>query len=864
MLMHENMRAVLIGAACCGVVACNGVAQSVSDYAVQASATVQTTPPGITLSWPADPQATGYTLYRKGLADTSWGAGTVLAASATNYIDSDVVVGGAYEYQLSKTASDYYGEGYVYAGIQAPLVELRGKVVLLVDNTFSSSLAAELAQLQQDLVGDGWIVLRSDVARMAVDPANNSSTVWAARANELANVKAIIQDAYNADPANVKAVFLLGHLPVPYSGALAPDEHAEHIGAWPADGYYGDMTGTWTDSSVSVTTASDTRNWNVAGDGKFDQNTFPENLTLQVGRVDMANLPGLSQSELELLQQYLNKDHNFRNGLIRAQGQGLIDDNFGLSTGEPLAVNGWRNFAPFFGAGNIAANSAWFGTLDGSSYLCGYGCGSGTYTSVEGVGSTSDFAGQDPQVVFTMFFGSYFGDWDSTDNFMRAALGTATYTLASAWAGRPNWVFHHMALGETVGFGTLLTQNSDGTVYDGGNYTRYVHIALMGDPTLRLHVVGPPSALVVTDNSLGGVELGWTASTDTVLGYNVYRAAMAGGPFARVNGSLITGATYTDPGVNSNVWYMVRAVKLEVSGSGSYTNASQGIFQFHPRACNPGDTSLDWAVVSGNMQMCFTNLYGLSAVEGITLNNCTMMGTAYGAGFESGESVGSITLNTMTDLPKGTTNLVIVASKIDTGASAVINARVYDGCDNATQFDPVIANLLAQPAAPLWQTYSGVPSTEHYVTVSNGTPGLPSVKLLVNGWTYDLDTLAAGQVVVVDVGASMNAGAGNTILVFASGAQGASAGIQVSDTAGSPVLSVQPQVEAPLLSFVQDGAGVVLSWPAPAGFFTLQGRAGLDPATGWQDLVVNQQESQGLSFVTIQTGAACQLFRLRK
>ena len=152
---------------------------------------------------------------------------------------------------ISKSAPAYYGQGYIYAGIQAPLVESRGKVVLLVDNTFTSSLSNELARLQQDLVGDGWTVLRHDVPRMAVDPANTNSSVWAARSNELASVKALIKADYNADPANVKAVFLVRPRARALFRRLAPDDHSDHTGAWPADAYYGDMDGTWTDSSLN-------------------------------------------------------------------------------------------------------------------------------------------------------------------------------------------------------------------------------------------------------------------------------------------------------------------------------------------------------------------------------------------------------------------------------------------------------------------------------------------------------------------------------------------------------------------------------------------------------------------------------------
>ena len=564
----------------------SGRTQTVSNYAVQVSVIAQTNPPQILLVWPADSGASGYTVYRKALGANTWGTGIAsLGATAVSYPDTQIVVGSNYEYRVSKTASGYYGEGYVFAGIQAPLVETRGKVVLLVDNTFSTNLAMELARLQQDLVGDGWTVLRHDIPRMAVDPANTSSTVWAARSNELANAKALVRSDYLADPANVAAVFLFGHVPVPYSGDIVPDGHVpQHQGAWPADGYYGDVPYDnyfWHDSSVNDSGASDTRNWNVPGDGKFDQSIWPVFLTLQSGRVDLANLPTFSQSETELLRQYLNKDHAFRHKLVTAQRRGWIDDNFGLSTGEPFAVTGWRDFAAFFGASNTVAGSDWFGTLTSNSYLWGYGCGPGTYTSCSGVGNTANFAASDPQVVFTMFFGSYFGDWDSQDNFLRAALATPTYTLTSVWSGRPYWQFHHMGLGETIGYSTLASQNNLGVSQGGYDFNAdngFVHIALMGDPTLRMHMVAPPSALLVSSNGSGGASVSWNASPDTVLGYYVYSAPMAAGPFTRLTSSLLTVTNYTDPVVSTNV-YMVRAVKLEVSGSGSYSNASQGIFQ---------------------------------------------------------------------------------------------------------------------------------------------------------------------------------------------------------------------------------------------------------------------------------------------
>ena len=55
--------------------------------------------------------------------------------------------------------------------------------------------------------------------------------------------KNLILNDYAIDTTNIKAVFLFGHIPVPYSGNINPDGHPDHLGAWPADVYYGDVDG---------------------------------------------------------------------------------------------------------------------------------------------------------------------------------------------------------------------------------------------------------------------------------------------------------------------------------------------------------------------------------------------------------------------------------------------------------------------------------------------------------------------------------------------------------------------------------------------------------------------------------------------
>jgi hypothetical protein len=109
-------------------------------------------------------------------------------------------------------------------------------------------------------------------------------------------------------------------------------------------------------------------------------------------------------------------------------------------------------------------------------------------------------------------------------------------------------------------------------------FTRAVYIALMGDPTLRMEPIPPPPNLgAVVDAA--GVHLAWTNPGNPAAGYSIYRAASPAGPFARLNDSLTSETTFTDVTASPNTYtYMVRAVVLQTSFSGTYFNPSQGIF----------------------------------------------------------------------------------------------------------------------------------------------------------------------------------------------------------------------------------------------------------------------------------------------
>src|SRR5258706_3937041 len=433
-------------------------------------------------------------------------------------------------------------------------------MVLLVDDYFSDTLSTEISRLEKDFISDGWQVIRHDVSRTDSVPL----------------VKNIILNDFTADAVNVKALCLLGHIPVPYSGDLNPDGHPDHEGAWPADVYYGDMNGAWTDASVNVTVASRPQNQNIPGDGKFDQTVIPGTVALEVGRIDFFNLPSFALTETQLMRNYLGRDNDYRKKIVDPVKRCLVDDNCGTFGGEAFASNGWR-IASLLTPDSISSQD-YFTTLGSNSYQWAYGCGGGSYTSCGGVGSTSNFAADTVQTIFTMVFGSYFGDWDSQDNFLRAPL--ASGALTSAWAGRPHWHFHQMSLGETIGFCAKATQNNYYYSPYVSNYgVHYIHQALMGDPSLRQHIIAPPSNLSGTNVSTNYVALTWSASPDSVLGYYVYRLDTSTGRYMRISPSIVADTNFAESNITEAInHYMGRAIRLEASVTGTYYNMSEGIF----------------------------------------------------------------------------------------------------------------------------------------------------------------------------------------------------------------------------------------------------------------------------------------------
>jgi hypothetical protein len=200
------------------------------------------------------------------------------------------------------------------------------------------------------------------------------------------------------------------------------------------------------------------------------------------------------------------------------------------------------------------------------SYILSFGMGAGSYTSCSGIGKTTDFAAENINTIFTGVAGSYFGDWDSKNNILRAAL--ASGALASFWGGIPNWYLNPMSVGESIGYCARYSMNASFASFNGSQ--RLIHVALMGDPTLRFRPVVPSGELRLT-NSVDGILLEWDEVNGDIDGYNLYRLNNETLEAVKVNDEILTETSYLDLGCpTGQYYYQLRTAKKVSTASANY------------------------------------------------------------------------------------------------------------------------------------------------------------------------------------------------------------------------------------------------------------------------------------------------------
>ena len=240
-------------------------------------------------------------------------------------------------------------------------------------------------------------------------------------------------------------------------------------------------------------------------------------LELAVGRADFSALPAFGGlSEAELTRRYIHKTHRYR------QKQFVLPDRVVVGTYFPSGPNlgayeqAIRVGSRLFGSdpGSVVdddpfepKNAALLGILGGFGLPFAIAARDGTYHQSPDMARPND----EPRIAFAGVFASFCLDFHYPDNFMRAFLATPSYGLSIMWFrpvasdGIP-LAFEQLGLGETIGTGFVRSINESQPMTSANTY-----VALLGDPTLRLQVVEPPSEAKLTAN----ISFEWTPSTDT-------------------------------------------------------------------------------------------------------------------------------------------------------------------------------------------------------------------------------------------------------------------------------------------------------------------------------------------------------------
>lgn len=521
----------------------------------------------LTLTWNDDLLASKYEIHRRKYGSQTWELLASVNAANTSYVDATLTEGVVYEYLVNKLmATGIVGFGHILSGLNTKPIHHYGHLILAVELALFDSLNLEIERLKTDIMADGWTVELMKVSSV-------SSVV---------DLKDDITSIYKAKP-ETSGLILLGNLPIAYSGEMAPDGHTgDHFGAWPSDAFFADLDGTWTDKTVNNVTASRAENKNEPFDGKYDQNIIPSLPELMVGRIYLEKFTkeeGFTESRITLYKRYLDKNHAYRMGELPQPEKALVTNGL-PKLSEGFAAMPFRYFGPMVGLESID-ESEFETSLKSESYLYSYACGFGTYQGSKSISNVQAYSQDTFNSIFMGLLGSYFGDWDSENNFLRAPLAGKNPTLATFWSGRPNWYLHEHAYGLPIGYSLKSTQsaNLDLGSIDNSLFPGHVHIALMGDPSLRIRYRKPVENFKVTSTDKVRVKLSWNQGQKDVLGYYIYRAEHADSSYALLNQIPIQEASFIDSfPLNDFNSYQVRAVYADGQFTGGYQNISLGTY----------------------------------------------------------------------------------------------------------------------------------------------------------------------------------------------------------------------------------------------------------------------------------------------
>lgn len=232
------------------------------------------------------------------------------------------------------------------------------------------------------------------------------------------------------------------------------------------------------------------------------------------------------------------------------------------------------------------------------------------------------------------------------------------------------------------------------------------------------------------------VTLSWVASTSTVAGYNIYRSNTSGGPYTKLNTSLLTGTSYADNTVQAGQSYYYVTTAVNSSGVQSiYSNQAHATVT---RLLSVSPTTVSFGNVVVGARSMLPVVVTNTGSSSVTVSQGTVTGTGFsvsGPAMPFSLAAGQNTSLTVTFAPSAVGGV--------TGTLSVLS--------NASD-SPNVASFSATGVAQHSVALTWVASTSANITGYNlyraTVSGGPYTKInssLVTGSSYTDTTVQAGE-----------------------------------------------------------------------------------------------------------------------
>jgi Putative Ig domain/Cep192 domain 4 len=147
-------------------------------------------------------------------------------------------------------------------------------------------------------------------------------------------------------------------------------------------------------------------------------------------------------------------------------------------------------------------------------------------------------------------------------SFSNVTVGTsATQNLAITVSGSANVTFSQVTV-SGAGFSATspslpLTLSPNQSMSLGVTFAPASTGNVVGNISVVSDATNSPLSVSLSGAAVAAhsVDLSWTASTSTVVGYNVYRSSQSAGPYTKLDSSLITGTSFADGTVQAGQTY---------------------------------------------------------------------------------------------------------------------------------------------------------------------------------------------------------------------------------------------------------------------------------------------------------------------